>query len=588
MARPVGKHPIEDHGGNRWGLPLADGSQIVIGGQSAKFEPITESSKWDGEAHFHLDPRVPPGLMSAPVVVENRLEVTNTQTGSIYRWYAIDGNAPDELEFEVEFLSEPGQNFIEFDIDAPAEITAWYQGTQAAERALDPPGRVSSRPENVEDSYALYWPKNNNKYKVGKFAHIYRMFLHEVGNPANMIWCTMSLNMNSRKLRATWDRNWAANATYPVIFGPTLGFSGSPSSTSSFGAYEEASWQDGTSAGAGDLDTGHVYGSGSSTANIGLYSGNTQNTNPGGMNKDHSSHASVSTGASAGETSASMAGSVLASTDYCVVCRPGASGLVVNYDSSGDTGNAWYNNNGFGVPEDPLDGTGFWTQDSARRYAFWVSYTESGGNTLTADSGTFTLTGTAAGLAAQRQLASDSGTFTLTGTAAALQAQRQLAGDSGTFTLTGTAAGLQAQRQLAADSGSFILSGTDAALTYSPATGNYTLVAESGAFTLSGTAAALQADRQLSADSGTFTLTGTAAGLARGFTLAADSGAFTLTGTDVDFLRNLVLTGQSGTFTLTGAAVTLTYSGTQVWTVQVDATTVWSEQSDASTTWTEQ
>jgi hypothetical protein len=208
-----------------------------------------------------------------------------------------------------------------------------------------------------------------------------------------------------------------------------------------------------------------------------------------------------------------------------------------------------------------------------------------GGATITGDSGSYTLTGTAATLKAGRKLAADSGTYNLTGTAATLKVGRKLTADSGTYTLTGTAVAfkrgyalgaesgtytvsgtsvnLKAGRKLTADSGSYTLTGTDVTLNYSPA-GSYNLTAESGTYTLTGTAATLKVSRKLTADSGAYTLTGTDVTLSKGVKLTADSGSYTLTGSNVAFARTYVLTAESGAYTLTGTSAGLTWSGAPV------------------------
>lgn len=153
--------------------------------------------------------------------------------------------------------------------------------------------------------------------------------------------------------------------------------------------------------------------------------------------------------------------------------------------------------------------------------------------TLTAEPGTFTLTGQATGLRAARQLAAAAGTFTLTGNAAGLIRGYPLAAGTGTFVLTGQAAALRADRKLTAATGAFTLTGVAADLIYTPASGAYTLAAGTGVFALTGNVAGLTAARKLTAAAGSFTLTGVAAGLTRsGYRLVAGAGAFALTGND--------------------------------------------------------
>lgn len=158
-------------------------------------------------------------------------------------------------------------------------------------------------------------------------------------------------------------------------------------------------------------------------------------------------------------------------------------------------------------------------------------------------------------------LTADSGTFTETGTAANLEFGRTVAAASGTYTLTGTAANLEFGREVAAASGTFALTGTDATLTYGTV-GGYTLAANGTSYTLTGTAANLEFGRTLIAGAGTYAETGTAASLECGRLVSAGSGAFALTGTAATLIY-----GQPGAYTLaangtsyavTGTAATLT------------------------------
>ena len=183
-----------------------------------------------------------------------------------------------------------------------------------------------------------------------------------------------------------------------------------------------------------------------------------------------------------------------------------------------------------------------------------------GGATLTADSGTYTLTGTAATLKADRKLAADSGSYAITGTDVSLKLGRKLTAESGTYTVNGTDVSLTAGRKLTADSGTYALTGTDVTLTYQPA-GGYTLALDSGSYTLTGTAATLKASRKLTADSGTYALTGTDVTLTRGFKITADSGTYTLTGSNVAFARTYRLPADSGSYALSGSPVSLSWSG---------------------------
>ena len=194
--------------------------------------------------------------------------------------------------------------------------------------------------------------------------------------------------------------------------------------------------------------------------------------------------------------------------------------------------------------------------------SIWVPVAAGGPTyTLTADSGSFALTGQAAGLSFNRTLAADSGSFALTGQDAALLQNRVLASDSGAFALAGQDATLTFSRVLSAASGSYALAGQDATLTYTPISGaTYTLAAASGSFALAGQGAVLLQNRSLAADSGSFALTGQDATLARGYMMPAQSGDYSVAGQDAALIASRRLAADSEAFALAGQSVTMTYS----------------------------
>ena len=245
-----------------------------------------------------------------------------------------------------------------------------------------------------------------------------------------------------------------------------------------------------------------------------------------------------------------------------------------------------------------------------KTYSYHVAFVESasGAYTLTADSGSYTVSGTDASLLLSALLGANSGSYTYSGTDiglnfgfvlaadagayaysgtnAALNGGFRIAGDSGSYSYSGTAAALEFGASLAADSGSYTYTGTDATLTFASA-GSYTLSADAGAYAYSGTNAALTADFSLAGDSGSYSYSGTNATLNRGYPLVAESGAYTYTGTNAAFSITATLSAESGVYTYSGSNVILQASG-QVWTVQADEVTTWTARSDSSTTWTDQ
>lgn len=255
-------------------------------------------------------------------------------------------------------------------------------------------------------------------------------------------------------------------------------------------------------------------------------------------------------------------------------------GWTEDYDT---TENSWYGfqtqrrtgSTSTTVTWDDLSATG--TPVDAVSLAFIVKAAAAGGATLTADAGSFTLSGQAATLQFDQTLVAAAGSFTLTGQAATLRRGISMSAASGSFTLSGQAATTRQGYVLTAAAGSFALTGSDAArdLSMSAAAGSFTLTgqdatltpsggmpvltAEAGAFTLSGQAATLRAGRVLAFAAGSFTLTGQPATLLTAHRIAADAGAFSLTGQNATLTPDVaaILTAEAGTFTLTGGSADL-------------------------------
>jgi hypothetical protein len=195
--------------------------------------------------------------------------------------------------------------------------------------------------------------------------------------------------------------------------------------------------------------------------------------------------------------------------------------------------------------------------------------------TLTAASGSYVITGTAASLKAGRKLAAATAAYTISGTAASLKYGKTLSAGSGTYAITGTAAALLEARKLAAASGTYSISGTAAALKEArilvAGAGSYAitgaaaallsgkkLAAASGSYLISGTAAALKEARILAAAAGSYVITGGAAALNFGKRLVAGSGSYSISGNDAGLIRTALLNSEAGIYILTGAAATLT------------------------------
>jgi hypothetical protein len=201
------------------------------------------------------------------------------------------------------------------------------------------------------------------------------------------------------------------------------------------------------------------------------------------------------------------------------------------------------------------------------------------GRMVDAQPGSFALTGIAATLVRGFNLSVDPGAFALTGVDASFQVERAISADPGAFNVTGVAASLEAGRVLSADPGAYVLTGVLAELVK-----GYVIDASPGSFVVTGNAASLIADRVLSADPGAIVLTGVNASLladrvllaepgvyaiagidalliwsgsAAAFELSADPGVFVITGVDAALLVDRVLSADPGSLVITGVAATL-------------------------------
>jgi hypothetical protein len=174
---------------------------------------------------------------------------------------------------------------------------------------------------------------------------------------------------------------------------------------------------------------------------------------------------------------------------------------------------------------------------------------------LTADAGSYVITGTAAGLVAARRLVADPGSYSVTGADATLAKGVRLAADAGAFTVTGTAATLTVARRLTADAASYAVTGADAGLNV-----GRRLIADGGSYALSGAAADLVVGRRIAADAGSYSVTGADATLTKSRRLDAEAGAYVITGTAAALLWGRRLAADGGSYAVTGAAATLSKS----------------------------
>lgn len=176
--------------------------------------------------------------------------------------------------------------------------------------------------------------------------------------------------------------------------------------------------------------------------------------------------------------------------------------------------------------------------------------------TLTADPGTYDITGSAAGLKSGRVVGATAGSYAITGTNQTLHLNRSLPAGVGTgsYVITGSAATLNEGHKLQAAAGSYVITGANAGI----GTG-YRVGAGSGTYTITGFAAALKATHTFSASSGTYLISGAAAALRLTHNVGAGAGAYVINGSVVNFIKTggYRLVVDAGTYTIIGSTITL-------------------------------
>jgi len=166
---------------------------------------------------------------------------------------------------------------------------------------------------------------------------------------------------------------------------------------------------------------------------------------------------------------------------------------------------------------------------------------------IAAEAGSYSITGTATGLTAQRRLAAAVGSYSISGTTTALRIARKQVEAVGSYVIIGTATALKADRRLAAAVGSYSITGV--ATTF-----KVSMPASVGSYSVTGTAAALRTARRLSGAVGSYSITGHATGLSVKLSIA--SGSYSVTGTSVNLTYHTATTGviqaTPGVYSLTG------------------------------------
>jgi hypothetical protein len=120
----------------------------------------------------------------------------------------------DRFEYDVILLSEPETNRIRIDLSFPDGLEFYRQPSREMVE------KIHFRcPNNVIDSYAVYWKERNGVYKTGKFCHIYRPLIKDARGRS--VWG--ELDITGTTMTVTIPEWWLADAQYPVVVDPVIG-----------------------------------------------------------------------------------------------------------------------------------------------------------------------------------------------------------------------------------------------------------------------------------------------------------------------------------------------------------------------------
>jgi hypothetical protein len=165
------------------------------------------------------------------------------------------------------------------------------------------------------------------------------------------------------------------------------------------------------------------------------------------------------------------------------------------------------------------------TVNASSAYRSWVVELRDKTVVLTANLGTRSIVGRAAGFAKGRNLAADKGTFSVVGVAASIIHQAEILADKGTITVAGVPASPVVGRKLTAAPGSFSIAGVAATITKVV---SRILPADKGTFTGAYRAANLILTRRLVASPRLFSIAGVPANLVKRSRITAAPRAFNI------------------------------------------------------------
>lgn len=185
------------------------------------FVPNINSGKWNDEAWFNLNPKwFTVGRSATQDFKSNCAEVTVGDV-KIKSWPLNQG----VLEYAVCFSSMPAMTSIPLEILHSGGLNFSFQPELTAKEIEN----HCVRPDNVVGSYAAYLGKKNNRYKTGKFCHLYRWECIDADGKRE--WCGPleidPIDSQTAMLSIPLPVDWLKTAKFPVVCmgaGDTFGY----------------------------------------------------------------------------------------------------------------------------------------------------------------------------------------------------------------------------------------------------------------------------------------------------------------------------------------------------------------------------
>lgn len=238
------------------------------------------------------------------------------------------------LEYELEFAQRPDSDSVVLELEFAPGVSFYFQPPLTVEEIA----QGCERPENVVGSYAVYYERSGqfldrdgnevSNYETGKLAHIYRPFVRDAdGKEA---WCDQVIDPEAGTLSITMPSAWLDAAAYPVILGPTFGYTSVGGTTHAIGAEYGLAVGPHAPASSGDATSVSVYFSAVASApapnvTLGIYDGT-----PDSRLGDSANAVGV-TGWNTLNLDSSVA--VTGSTDYYLGCGKDGRSTTWRYDT---------------------------------------------------------------------------------------------------------------------------------------------------------------------------------------------------------------------------------------------------------------